>query len=291
VMCQSTPVRGDVLAGMVDSELSLPRLSNVSPLKSRRPVAKSDELDMHKLRGCNIVFDDGPLSRSVLPEQHMKLQTRSWDGASRNAAFRATQKEARANFRYNQVNQIVRSFPADQPNPFAPQPAMRTESRERLSRSNYRAAAGQRDFSRNMNRGSQGMRFLSHDMPEERSIDFMRRNDAKAAVTSAEVQRIPGDKLNIFCRMRERNKLKCGASNIDLTTRITEAPLDRSARWMDRHRATPSPVPSLQELPKLRTGRVGVELCDVSSMGGGQMYDRYNGRLHASPAAWGVYSL
>jgi len=44
----------------------------------------------------------------------------------------------------------------------------------------------------------------------------MRRNDAKAAVTSAEVQRIPGDKLNIFCRMRERNKLKCGASNIDV---------------------------------------------------------------------------
>ena len=35
---------------------------------------------------------------------------------------------------------------------------------QRLSRSNYRAAAGQRDFSRNMNRGSQGMRFLSHDM-------------------------------------------------------------------------------------------------------------------------------
>jgi hypothetical protein len=44
-------------------------------------------------RGCSIVFDDGPSSRSVLPQQHMKLQTRSWDGASRHVAFRATQKE------------------------------------------------------------------------------------------------------------------------------------------------------------------------------------------------------
>jgi hypothetical protein len=61
---------------------------------------------------------------------------------------------------------------------------------------------------------------VSAAQPEERSIDFMRRNDAKAAFTSAEVQRVPGDQLNIFCRMRERNKAKCGTSNIDVRSLV-----------------------------------------------------------------------
>jgi hypothetical protein len=153
---------------------------------------------------------------------------------------------------------------------------------------------------------------------------------------------IPIRMCRIVDRAAELRYESGGVRDGQLTTPVTEAPMNRSVRWMDRHRATPSPIPSLQvrhrvthhdgrprrnawwaafssqqeavrlltcatealgklstqlpmvrtdgsqELPKLRTGRVGVELCDVSSMGGGPMYDRYNGRLHASPAAWGV---
>jgi hypothetical protein len=43
----------------------------------------------------------------------------------------------------------------------------------------------------------------------------------------------------------------------------------------------------------MRAGRRAgnVELRDVSSMGGGQLYDRYGGHVNAKPGAWGVYSL
>ena len=66
----------------------------------------------------------------------------------------------------------------------------------------------------------------------------MRRNGAKAAFTSAEVQRIPGDSLNIFCRMRERNKALCGGTNISVRTatlaRTAHAsfPLSPAPRWV-----------------------------------------------------------
>ena len=45
-------------------------------------------------RGVNIVFGDAAQSSaSELPAEHMKLQTRSWDGASRHAAYAATRTE------------------------------------------------------------------------------------------------------------------------------------------------------------------------------------------------------